>query len=170
MMEALCSSETLVLTTTTWHNILEDGILHSHHCEKLESYKLGHCSKFEHPACDTWKYSIALSNYTCTIAWLWTYISLEACHPTLFYRCTCLHHSAQHGHEVVAHQDVRCLDSAEEQRHVAPRSVCCSGSHPNTDLSWALLGNTIVVPGPEHFKFSLGYKSLTMYDLRSSRR
>jgi hypothetical protein len=27
MMEALCSTETLVLTSATWHNVPEDGIL-----------------------------------------------------------------------------------------------------------------------------------------------
>jgi hypothetical protein len=31
MMKALRSSETLVLTRATWHNIPEDGILHSYH-------------------------------------------------------------------------------------------------------------------------------------------
>jgi hypothetical protein len=30
MMEGLSSFETSVLTTATWHNIPEDGILHSH--------------------------------------------------------------------------------------------------------------------------------------------
>jgi hypothetical protein len=33
MMEAMCSSETLALTTATWHNIPADGILHSHYRE-----------------------------------------------------------------------------------------------------------------------------------------
>jgi hypothetical protein len=39
MMEAICSSKTLVLTRATWCNILEDNILHSHRCENLISYK-----------------------------------------------------------------------------------------------------------------------------------
>jgi putative lipase involved disintegration of autophagic bodies len=34
MMEALYSSETSVLTRTTQSNIPEDGLLHSHCCEK----------------------------------------------------------------------------------------------------------------------------------------
>jgi hypothetical protein len=38
MMEEIRSSETLVLTRVTWHNIPEDGILHSHYCENLISY------------------------------------------------------------------------------------------------------------------------------------
>jgi hypothetical protein len=41
MMEALSSSETLVLTRATRRNILEDAILHSHLHENLQSYILG---------------------------------------------------------------------------------------------------------------------------------
>jgi hypothetical protein len=38
MKKALNSSETLVLSRTTRHNILEDAILHSHRRENLKSY------------------------------------------------------------------------------------------------------------------------------------
>jgi hypothetical protein len=38
MIEAICSSETSILTRATWRNIPEDGILHSHRRENLKSY------------------------------------------------------------------------------------------------------------------------------------
>jgi hypothetical protein len=38
MMEAIRSFETSVLIRATWHNITEDGILHSHRCEDLKYY------------------------------------------------------------------------------------------------------------------------------------
>jgi hypothetical protein len=37
-MEALRSSETSVLTITTWGQMPEDGIVHRHCCENLKSY------------------------------------------------------------------------------------------------------------------------------------
>jgi hypothetical protein len=40
MIEALSSFETSVLTGATWHNISEDGILHSNRRENLKSYSL----------------------------------------------------------------------------------------------------------------------------------
>jgi hypothetical protein len=39
-MEAICSFETSVNTRSTRRHIPEDGILHSHRCENLKSYKL----------------------------------------------------------------------------------------------------------------------------------
>jgi hypothetical protein len=38
IMEVLSSSKTSVLTRTKWHNIPEDGILHSHCSENIKSY------------------------------------------------------------------------------------------------------------------------------------
>jgi hypothetical protein len=38
MMELILSSETSVLTGATWSNSPEDGILHSHRRENLNSY------------------------------------------------------------------------------------------------------------------------------------
>jgi hypothetical protein len=38
IMEAICSSETSIITTATWRNVPEDGILHSHRRENLKSY------------------------------------------------------------------------------------------------------------------------------------
>jgi hypothetical protein len=38
-MEATRSSETSVYNKPTLRHILEDGILHSHRCENLKSYK-----------------------------------------------------------------------------------------------------------------------------------
>jgi hypothetical protein len=39
MMEAICFSETSVLTRITRRHIPEDGILHSYRSENLKSYK-----------------------------------------------------------------------------------------------------------------------------------
>jgi hypothetical protein len=38
MMDVICSSETSVLTRTTWYSIPEDGILHVSSHENLKSY------------------------------------------------------------------------------------------------------------------------------------
>jgi hypothetical protein len=46
MMEALCSTETSVLTTATGLNIREDGILNSHRREKFKSYLRRQFNKF----------------------------------------------------------------------------------------------------------------------------
>jgi hypothetical protein len=43
MMEAIHSFKPSVLKKATWHNIPEDGILHSHHYENLKSYKNMFC-------------------------------------------------------------------------------------------------------------------------------
>jgi hypothetical protein len=40
LIEAVLSSETSVLTRSTWRLIQEDGILHSHRRENLKSYRL----------------------------------------------------------------------------------------------------------------------------------
>jgi hypothetical protein len=37
MMEGICSSETSVLTRTTRHQIPQEGIIHSHRLENLNS-------------------------------------------------------------------------------------------------------------------------------------
>jgi hypothetical protein len=40
MVEVMRSSKTLILARATWHHIPEDGIIHSHGCENLESHIL----------------------------------------------------------------------------------------------------------------------------------
>jgi hypothetical protein len=45
IMEALRSSETSVLTGATQRNILEEGILHSHHRKNLKSYNISDTEK-----------------------------------------------------------------------------------------------------------------------------
>jgi hypothetical protein len=47
MKEALSPSETSVLTKTTWPNIPEDTILHSHRSENLKSYMSNQYLKIE---------------------------------------------------------------------------------------------------------------------------
>jgi hypothetical protein len=44
MIGALHSSETSILTRTRWHNIPEDGILHSHCRENVKSYRQSNSS------------------------------------------------------------------------------------------------------------------------------
>jgi hypothetical protein len=39
MMEALRSSKTSILTSATWRNTPEDGILYSHRRENIKFYK-----------------------------------------------------------------------------------------------------------------------------------
>jgi hypothetical protein len=47
MMEAMCSSETMVLKRATWRHIPGDGILHSHCHENLKSYFVLFVSRLE---------------------------------------------------------------------------------------------------------------------------
>jgi hypothetical protein len=47
-----CSSETSVLTRATRCNIPEDGILHSHGCENLKSYKIMPCTNIYLELCN----------------------------------------------------------------------------------------------------------------------
>jgi hypothetical protein len=50
MMQALCSSQTSILTRATWRNIPEDGILHSHRRENLKSHTIMTMSAFAIPS------------------------------------------------------------------------------------------------------------------------
>lgn len=112
--------------------------------------------------CVCWTHITAPSIYRMWQCSSYTYISWAACQPTWFYRCIFWHHFAQHNHQAATRQGGERLDWAVEQQPVAPHQVCCSNSHPGTDLSWALHGNTIVVPVPAHFHKK---KSLSPYPL-----
>jgi hypothetical protein len=51
MMVVICSFEILVLTRATWHNIIEDGILHNHCRANLKSYRRGELWSTHYPCC-----------------------------------------------------------------------------------------------------------------------